>query len=580
MSLYSLPSNYTSLSENALRGRLDEIASLANQVDIDAPATDDAPSGLDIAESLADAREAIEAELANRAETAAAEADRRAAVLSRLNPPAVEPEPVVEELAAEPEPVIEPEPQPEPEPVVAELAAEPEPAPAPQPEPAAALAQMNAMRSPAEMPHTASNRRGIAQAAGSTGADGYTPGEIFGDIDALSEYLANKLRTRDTSKWSGADLKIPLVSATMDFDDTLSASDYEKNFGVFENIGRGWRAEQDALVASGGPCAPLSPSYDFYSCYSPQRPVEAGMPVVGAPRGGIRYLNPVPLGGDAAAAITLKDAAASALTPPAYTAKNCTRVTCPSETSVTVGSISWCVTFDNLNFRVFPEQVRNMLERVQIEYVKAKEIRYLNRLNQLANVPIDINAAQANPFGAVRSLYRDLKVAGHNYRKRNNMNTDAILDIWLPDVVEEILAVDATNDADNGGLPSLMAGAGGNLAAMLAQKARLNVNYYYYDSTEAGFPASGHNGSAAAWRPLPSRFRSYMYSPGSVQRLNAGQLDLGIVRDSTLNGTNDLQMFAEEWIEVAKIGCEVVALDHTTCYSGVGPLNVAAPACP
>ena len=121
--LYSLPATWQTLSESALRGRLDEVNSLASQVDIDSPATDDTPSGLDIAESLADAREAIEAELANRAETAAAEADRRAAVLSRLNPPAPEPEPVVEELAVEPEPVIEPEPQPEPEPVVAELAA-------------------------------------------------------------------------------------------------------------------------------------------------------------------------------------------------------------------------------------------------------------------------------------------------------------------------------------------------------------------------------------------------------------------------------------------------------------------------
>jgi hypothetical protein len=221
-----------------------------------------------------------------------------------------------------------------------------------------------------------------------------------------------------------------------------------------------------------------------------------------------------------------------------------------------------------------------MLERVQIEYVKAKEIRYLNRIDELAGPVVDIAAAQANPFGAARSLFRDLVVAGHQYRKRNNMSRDAILDVWLPEVVEDVLRIDMVNDHEMGGMGSIVSGPNGNLATILAQRARLNVNFYYYDASRAGFPLAAHDGAVGTWDTLPTRFRSYMYSPGSVVRLNAGQLDLGIVRDSTLNGQNDLQMFAEEWIEVARVGCEIAAHDHTACYSGVGPLGVAAPACP
>ena len=487
-------------------------------------------------------------------------------------------------FAADPEPEPAPEPVPVVEPVVELADAAPVEAPVPPPA-AQVLATMNADRTPAELPRPATTTRtGRMRGVGELAQSRYVDGDVFADIDALSEAFAHRINERPRSQHVGPDVYTPLMSSQWDFsgEEMLSGSDLEGNFRVFDSAGRGYRAEQDALVASGGPCAPLMPTYEFFSCYSVQRPVEAGLPVVGAPRGGIRYLNPVPLGGSAAAAITLKDAAASALLPgaPGYVAKNCSRVSCPTETSVTVGSISWCVTFDNLNFRVFPEQVRNMLERVQIEYVKAKEIRYLNRIDALAGAAVDIAAAQANPFGAVRSLYRDLVVAGHNYRKRNNMSRDAILDVWLPEVVEDILAIDATNDADNGGLPSLAGGSSGNLATVLAQRARLNVNYYYYDSTNPGFPLAAHDGAAGTWRALPTRFRSYMYSPGSVVRLNAGQLDLGIVRDSTLNGQNDLQMFAEEWIEVAKVGCEIAAFQHTACYSGVGPLNVAAPACP
>ena len=404
----------------------------------------------------------------------------------------------------------------------------------------------------------------LMTAADAAESEGFAIGSDIADIEVLSGLFAdsiNRLRTPGNS-WEGARKTIPLARGGIAYaeDQILSASDVEANFRVFDAASNSWIEEQDALVAAGAPCAPLMPSYNFESCYAPQRPVEAGLPVVGAPRGGIRYLNPVPLNAESAGAITEKDAAASALLPgdAGYAAKNCTRVTCPTETSVTVGSINWCVTFDNLNFRVFPEQVANMLERVQIEFTKAKEIRYLNRIDQLAPAAIDIAAAQPNPFGAARSLYQDLKQAGHNYRKRNNLDKDQILDVWLPDVVEDVLAVDMTNDFDNGGMASIVGGAGGNLTSALMGKARMNVNFYYYDSTEAGFPASSHNEAAAAWNPFPTTFRSYIYKPGAIVRLDGGQLDLGVVRDSTLNADNDLQLFAEQWIEVAHVGT------HTT----------------
>lgn len=606
---YQLPDGWEEFSVQMLQAKLDEIRVLSSRVtdetlDIVAdPDTTGDVSGLEYAEALRDAKLAVQTRLDEKtAETAESEARRSSVLADLADDP--EPEPVeddgddesadepaeepVEAALADETPDPEPEPVPDPEPAAPAVVAEPVTAAdnSPVPRPASeALRAMNARRSADEQPRPAPSNRtsaGRMRATGELSADGnWTPGDLLEDLDALSTYVSKKLRGM-SGNWDGPRTKLALVSSQVEFDDdtTLHSSDIEHNYGVFARNERAYQdAQMEALTAAGAPCAPLMPTYDFETCYSVQRPVEQGVPVVGAPRGGIRFLDQVPLNQESADAVTVKDATASALLPDdvGYVAKNCTRVSCPTETEVTVAAVSWCVTFDNLGFRVFPEQVRNMLERVAIEYAKRKEIYYLNRLDELAGAAV--SPAAASPFGTGRSLFADLVTAGHNYRKRNNMNRDAILDVWLPDVVEESLAVDMVNDPNMSAVGTIVAGPNGNLTQVLAQRARFNVNWYYYDSTEDGFPLSAHDGAATAWNPLPTQIRSYIHAPGAVQRLDAGQLDLGVVRDSTLNADNDLQMFAEQWIEIAKPGCELVAIDHEICYSGVGPIHVAAPAC-
>ncbi len=630
--LYSLPAGWQNFSTAALSGRLDEIATLAASLgdntaefNIDTPGGDDAPSGIDVAESLADARDEIKGELTRRETEAEETAGRRADALARLSDPEPEPETEEDEAPAEPEAAVLSDSQPEPTPTDAPAPAEvvpaaeaaqaagsttPEPAEVvlaadevngdvqddgatPDPEPAAvepqrsarqAAASMNARRGAAEMPRTNTETvNGRMRAAGEQGPNGWREGNVFEDEDHMVEVFTDRINRNFRGAWQGDRVEVPFLQSQFAFDQDrmLNGSDIEWNSTVFAGAESDYTGEQEALVASGGACAPLSPSYEFIECYSLQRPVEAGLPVVGAPRGGIRFLQTVPLGGEAAAGITVKDAATSAILPgnAGYVPKDCTRVSCPTETEVKVASISKCVIFDNLNFRVFPEQVRNMIKRQGIEYAKRKEQFYLDRLAGFAGTAIDINAAQANPMGAGRSIYRDLTTAAHNYRKRNNMSRDQILDVWLPTVVEEHLAVDMVSDPDLSAVGSIVAGPQGNLTQVLAQRARLNVMFYYYDATIAGWNNSAHDGDTTAWRPLPSVFESIMYAPGSVVRINGGSLDLGVVRDSTLNESNDLQMWSEEFIEVAHPGCEVVRHTHTACPSGVGPLAVTDPGC-
>ena len=623
MDRYTLPTGWEDFSDTALSARLEEIESYTGRLtdedaefNIDTPGSDDGPSGVEVAESLAEAKRAIEGVLSSRADARAEEESRKAAALAALAPapepdPEPEPEPAVAELAAEesvpepveaapvdtPAPAVEaaPEPAPEPDPEPVALAAEettpaPEPvvetAPVPDKDPATVLANMNGLRSEDEMPRPADNgdRRGAMRTTG-TGfheITGFNADQGLDDLDVLSVYMAERINKRNRNQMAeGApDDFIPLVTATADFpeDQMLVASDIEHNYSVTAAATRAYASDNEALVAAGGPCAPIPPMYDFTRCFDIQQPIMSGIPAVGAPRGGIRFLDQQPLNA-MAAGVDIADAAQGALVPgdAGYTDKPCVRVTCPTETTVSVARISQCVTFDNLNFRVFPEQVRHMLELLQLEYTRRKEVYMLDRIDTLAGAAA---AAPANNYGAARSLLQELVTIAHNYRKRNNMNRDAMLDVWLPDVAEDILLVDAANDFNNGGIDQLARGQNNGLAALLATRARLNVKYYYYDSTNGGFPASAHNGAAGAWNALPNAFRSYIHAPGALVRLDGGSLDLGIVRDSTLNAQNDLQMFAEEWFEVARPGCEVVAHDHAPCPNGTGPVGQAANACP
>jgi hypothetical protein len=68
--------------------------------------------------------------------------------------------------------------------------------------------------------------------------------------------------------------------------------------------------------------------------------------------------------------------------------------------------------------------------------------------------------------------------------------------------------------------------------------------------------------------PFPRTVIGYLYVEGTWVLLDGGSLDLGIVRDSTLNTTNDFQMFAETFEGLCFRGFEAQRLNMTLCING------------
>ena len=407
--------------------------------------------------------------------------------------------------------------------------------------------------------------------------NGVREGEVI-DWAKLSDIVVDKRRQFNNVP-TGTFEKVVLASSTRDFEYNLGTG-HEENFEVLKAVRAAHlnaREEVNAIVASGGNCAPLEQEYDFYRLAEELNPTEQCLPLVGSPRGGIRFISP-PDFRDAAPGVRVTTEAEDAAgyttqTPPGPTdPKPCVSVVCPPIEECRVDVVSRCVRWGNLNFRVFPEQVESFMSDLAVIFTETKEIFYLDAIDA------NSTAVTAAPtYGAVRSMISHLARAAANYRRRQHMSADAVLELFLPSWVAELIYVDMVNDHSLG-----LNFVGDNpVTAVSRALAELNLNVcFYYDSaTGAGQAFNGAQG-AGALNEFPTTVRSYLFAPGTFVRLNAGTLDVGMIRDSFLNGTNDLEMFAEEWIQVCFVGLESLRIDHTLCPDGTAPEPVAPIVCP
>jgi len=446
------------------------------------------------------------------------------------------------------------------------------------------VARLSERRPEAVKPESAVQRASAGLAARFTNGS-TNDGDAIGVSDLAQAIVEKRLSMGNVP--SGIFDKISVASATLNFGDDVVGGGAQENYNVFRRVSSQHgtvRQETTALVASGGVCAPLEPDYDFFRLAEEMNPVERCLPLVGAPRGGIRYIVP-PDFRDAAGGVRVTTEAEDQdgyttsnppLAPPATNStppKPCVRVECPPIEECRVDAVSRCVTFGNLNYRVFPEQVEAFLADLSVIFTETKEIFYLDAIDA-NSTPV---TAGPSPYGASRAAAYDLSVAAANYRRRHHMSPDATLQVMLPSWAIEFIKIDMLNDHSLGLSNWCLSDA--DVACWFAQN-NLDVCFYYDSATGAG-QAFNDIQAPGAINQWPDTMVSYMFAPGTFVRLDGGTLDVGLVRDSILNGTNDLQLFAEQWVQVCKIGLESLRIEHTLCPTGaatepVPPLVCAA----
>ncbi len=328
-------------------------------------------------------------------------------------------------------------------------------------------------------------------------------------------------------------------------------------------------ADMKALVASGGICAPAEPYYGLANLSSADRPVRDGLPVFGADRGSIVFMSP-PHIADTANAVGIRTAAQDASGYPPTTIKTPLRVTCGAENTVAVQAIYRHLIFGNFMARTYPEQVETWLALTIAEHARVAETALLDGISAASTA-----VTTAAVYGATRNLLAriDEAVAGMRYRLRTSRSTK--YRIVLPDFAKELIRADLVRQyfpgaQDSASIPD---------SAIMEWFNVRGVNPTFYLDTPSGAGQSFAAQSAGALNEFPDTLVWFLFPEGSFLFLDGGTLDLGLVRDSTLNSTNDYSVFAETFENVAFVGLESLKITSTICPSGTGAPAASAYTC-
>jgi hypothetical protein len=400
------------------------------------------------------------------------------------------------------------------------------------------------------------DRRPVAQVSAATvaitaGADipGYTAGSSIDNMSGVAEAMAKRIHTlRRVNGGDGEQHIVASVTTKFPEERTLT-QDAESNWNKIQSV-----VGPDALVASGGHQAPFEVKYDIFGLGTAVRPVRDCLPRFQADRGGIRYIVP-PVLTDYAGGVGIWTAANDSAETPSPAAKLSLTVTAATETTVSTDAVTLQLQFGNLLSRAYPELIARHNELGLIQHAREAE----------GNILTNIGAAStAVTSTSVVGLGRDFLVqigrAAAAYRSRHRLEADAplraILPAWLKDAMAADLTLSAPGDSSMN--------AYGEIDAYIASR---GVNACYALDVAGGTAAFSAQ-SSGAMNEFPDSFIWYLFAEGTFLFVDGGTLDLGIIRDSTLVGTNDYKMFIETFENVAKVGVESLKITSTINVNG------------
>ena len=360
----------------------------------------------------------------------------------------------------------------------------------------------------------------------------------------------------------------------------LSPSDAQHNTSALDAV-----CAPRAVLASGGVCLPVNIDLSVPTWAGADRPLRDGLPAFQADRGGLRFVTPPDIGvpslqgspsglGSATEIWTeATDANPAGATKPVYV------VQCGTEQLVYVNAIPTRVQFGNMQSRFAPEQIA---ANTDLAIAVAAREAELELLTLMYNASKQVCPEQF--LGATRDILATADLLAQQYRYSHripdNVPLTAVFPAWARGVIRADLAREQAHD--NAGSVNVLAITDEQIDDWFAARG-INV-IWTLDGLKAG--AYGTGGSALAnqffpiltagdepqW-PNQSSDGSFvvgwlLYVEGTYQFLDGGRLDLGVVRDSTLDATNDYETFVEVFEGVAFRGIEAFQVQSTVKPSG------------
>jgi len=372
------------------------------------------------------------------------------------------------------------------------------------------------------------------------------------------------IRTGDGDKMIVASASLDGVSDARQ----LLANDAEGNFTRVQAL-----IAPEAIVAAGGLAAPEEVRYELFGVGDTDRPVRSALPVFTTERGGVRFMRPptladvqgvvgiwtVPNDLDAVTNINRRK--------PSF------RVLPGPEIVVDTQAITMIMTFGNMTARAYPELVARHNELGMIAHARVAEQQLLTQIGALSTQV----TGRTQRLGAIKEVLMQVSKAAASYRNRSRISgpipLKAIMPIWFQDLLRADLVMQHPGD----GLDAYMA-ADTQINQWFSAR---NINITWSLDGEAGqdyasiVAAGAGDGGSPGIAEFPTSVIWYLFAEGTFAFMDGGTLDLGLVRDSTLNAANDYQMFVETFENVVKFGNESLRVSSPLIPTGQGSIDRA-----
>ena len=225
---------------------------------------------------------------------------------------------------------------------------------------------------------------------------------------------------------------------------------------------------------------------------------------------------------------------------------------CPDTVTCAVTAYVTILQFNNATARFYPEAVADLNTKALATAAQTTNIQHI--ANLVANAKVNTLQGEDTGAGAIVNIANNIAYHAAEYREKFRLSKGAVLDAVFPHWVFDVLWVDAyARDSTND-----FSGVRARLSAML-NEANIRPQFVY----------GWQDIAPDLFGTFPAAVDVMLWEPGTVVRLDSGTLDLGVVRDSTLNATNDYQTFVETFEAVCVPGHEVLLInDIPICPNG------------
>jgi hypothetical protein len=398
-----------------------------------------------------------------------------------------------------------------------------------------------------------------APVAITAGADipGYTAGSTINSMTEVASAMEKRIHSLRRVNGGDGEQHIVASITTQYPEERVLSTDALQNQAKIDAV-----VGQDALVASGGHAAPFEVKYDIYNIGSTtERPVRDLLPKFQADRGGIRFVTPPSFASGAYNNAVGVWTAATDLAPYSNTKTSLT-VSAAAEQTVSTDAVTLQLQFGNLMTRAYPELIARHNELALVQHAREAEVNLLSKITAASTA-----VTTTSTIGLGRDFLVQVRRAAVAYRSRHRISPSTQLKAIVPQWLYDAMAADLTLSLPGDGTISVSA------AEIQGYLSASNV-------TLVGSPDLNFFGAqtTGAVNTFPATFDWYLFAEGSFLFLDGGTLDLGIIRDSSLVGTNDYKMFVETFENVAFVGIESLKVTSTFTVKGTTTAAVAGTA--